>query len=132
MGVMHFDFMSDKLGYQTNIYVILPSCMERGEAPKGILYLLHGGAGNGLDWMRNTSIERYAQPYDLGIFHHCGINPEEKDILVVKSAVHFRAHYITVAQQIFDVETPALGCMQPQQLPLTHCRRPIYPLDDLI
>ena len=65
MGVMHFDFMSDKLGYQTNIYVTLPACMEKGEAPKGILYLLHGGAGNGLDWMRNTSIERYAQPYDL-------------------------------------------------------------------
>lgn len=67
MGVMHFDFMSDKLGYQTNIYVTLPACMEKGEAPKGILYLLHGGAGNGLDWMRNTSIERYAWPYDLAV-----------------------------------------------------------------
>ena len=73
----------------------------------------------------------HAQPYDMGIFTHCGINPEEKDILVVKSAVHFRAHYITIAQQIFDVATPALGCMQPQMLPLTHCRRPIYPLDNL-
>lgn len=27
---MHFDFMSDKLGYQTNTYVILPECMEKG------------------------------------------------------------------------------------------------------
>lgn len=67
MGVMHFDFMSDKLGYQTNIYVTLPECMERGEAPKGILYLLHGGGGNGLDWIRNTAIERYAQPYELAV-----------------------------------------------------------------
>ena len=65
MGVLHFDFMSDKLGYQTNIYVSLPDCMEKGQPPKGILYLLHGGGGNGLDWMRNTSIERYAQPYEL-------------------------------------------------------------------
>ncbi len=65
MGVLHFDFMSDKLGYQTNIYVTLPDCVEKGQAPKGILYLLHGGGGNGLDWMRNTAIERYAQPYDL-------------------------------------------------------------------
>lgn len=72
-----------------------------------------------------------AQPYDMGIFTHCGINPEEKDILVVKSAVHFRAHYMTIAQQVFDVETTALGCMRPQMLPLTHCRRPIYPLDNL-
>jgi len=67
MGVLHFDFMSDKLVYQTNIYVTIPECMERGEQPRGILYLLHGGAGNGLDWMRNTAIERHAQPYDLAV-----------------------------------------------------------------
>lgn len=73
----------------------------------------------------------HAQPYDMGIFNHCGIDPREKKILVVKSAVHFRAHYKTIAKQILDVETPALGCMRPQMLPLAHCRRPIYPLDDL-
>ena len=73
----------------------------------------------------------HAQPCDLGIYYHCGINPAEKKILAVKSAVHFRAHYKTIAKQIIDVETPALGCMRPQMLPLAHCRRPIYPLDDL-
>jgi len=73
----------------------------------------------------------HAQPYDMGIFNHCSIDPEGKKILVVKSAVHFRAHYKTISQQILDVETPALGCMRPQMLPLAHCRRPIYPLDDL-
>lgn len=73
----------------------------------------------------------HAQPYDMGIFNHCGIDPSRKKILAVKSAVHFRAHYKTVARQILDVETPALGCMRPQMLPLSHCRRPIYPLNDL-
>jgi len=73
----------------------------------------------------------HAQPYDMGIFNHCGIDPAEKKILAVKSAVHFRAHYKTVAKEILDVETPALGCMRPQMLPLAHCRRPIYPLDEL-
>lgn len=73
----------------------------------------------------------HAQPYDMGIFNHCGFDPSHKKILVVKSAVHFRAHYKTVAKQILDVETPALGCMRPEMLPLAHCRRPIYPLDDL-
>ena len=52
-----------------------------------------------------------------------------KNILAVKSAVHFRADFGTAAKQIVDVETPALGCMRPQMLPLSHCRRPIYPLD---
>lgn len=74
----------------------------------------------------------HAQPYDMGIFNHCGIDPKEKKVLAVKSAVHFRAHYKTIARQILDVETPALGCMRPQMLPLAHCRRPIYPLDNLI
>ena len=73
----------------------------------------------------------HAQPYDMGIFYHCGIDPAEKKILAVKSAVHFRAHYKTIAKQILDVETPALACMRPQMLPMEHCRRPIYPLDDL-
>ena len=67
MGVLHFDFMSDKLGYQTNIYVTLPDSVREGKKPQGILYLLHGGGGNGLDWLRNTCIERYAQPYELAV-----------------------------------------------------------------
>ena len=71
----------------------------------------------------------HEQPYDLEIYRHCGIDPREKKVLVVKSAVHFRADFETIAQQILDVETPALGCMRPQMLPLVHSRRPIYPLD---
>ena len=71
----------------------------------------------------------HTQPYDLEIYRHCGIDPREKHILVVKSAVHFRADFGTVAKEILDVETPALGCMRPQMLPLSHCRRPIHPLD---
>lgn len=71
----------------------------------------------------------HEQPYDLEIYRHFGIEPRKKKILVVKSAVHFRADFKKIAKQILDVETPALGCMRPQMLPLAHCRRPIYPLD---
>lgn len=71
----------------------------------------------------------HEQPYDLEIYRHCGIDPKGKKILAVKSAVHFRANFKTIAHQILDVETPALGCMRPHMLPLAHCRRPIYPLD---
>ena len=73
----------------------------------------------------------HTQPYDLEIYRHCGIDPKEKHILVVKSAVHFRADFGTIAKEILDVETPALGCMHPQMLPLRHCRRPMYPMDTL-
>ena len=67
MGMLHLDYMSDKLGYQTNVYVILPDSVREGKKPKGILYLLHGGSGNGMDWIRYTSIERYSWPYELAV-----------------------------------------------------------------
>jgi len=83
-----------------------------------------------MDGVQVIVCTNHAQPYDLGIYRHCGMDPKEKKILVVKSAVHFRADFKSVAQEILDVETPALGCMRPQMLPLAHCRRPIYPLDE--
>lgn len=95
MGVMHFDFMSDKLGYQTNIYVTLPECMEKGQAPKGILYLLHGGGGNGLDWMRNTAIERYAQPYDLVV-----IMPEVDGSCFYADMVHGYPYFQYLTEEV--------------------------------
>lgn len=67
MGLLTFDYMSEKLGYQTNFYVVLPDSVRDGKVPSGILYLLHGGGGNGLDWFRYTSVERYSWPYDLAI-----------------------------------------------------------------
>ena len=45
MGVTMFDFLSDKLGYHTKLYVILPGCVNQGKKPAGTLYLLHGGGG---------------------------------------------------------------------------------------
>ena len=67
MGQMHLNFISEKLGYTTNLYLILPDCVREGKQPNGILYLLHGGGGNGMDWIRFSSIERYNWPYDLAI-----------------------------------------------------------------
>lgn len=74
---------------------------------------------------------RHTQPYDLEVYRHCGIQPETRKLLIVKSAAHFRASFGTIAKAIYDVETPALGPMRPQMLPLSHSRRPIYPLDPL-
>ena len=73
----------------------------------------------------------YAQPYDMEIYRHVGIDPTKCHILVTKSSVHFRADFSSIAKEIYDVETPALCCMRPQMLPLARCRRPIYPLEAL-
>lgn len=67
MGMLHFDYLSQVLGYHTNLYFILPACTHEGKAPAATLYLLHGGAGNGMDWIRYTSIERYADKYNIAV-----------------------------------------------------------------
>ena len=67
MGLLHFDYLSQVLGYHTNLYFILPACTHKGEAPAATLYLLHGGSGNGMDWIRYTSIERYADKYNIAV-----------------------------------------------------------------
>ena len=67
MGMLHFDYLSQTLGYHTNIYFILPACTHEGKAPAATLYLLHGGGGNGMDWIRYTSIERYADKYNIAV-----------------------------------------------------------------
>lgn len=72
-----------------------------------------------------------AQPWDLEIYRHCGIAPQDMQILMVKSAAHFRASFSTVSERILDVEAPALAPQSPRMLPLARCRRPIYPMDDL-
>ena len=95
MGMMHFDFMSEKLGYQTNIYVILPESMERGEAPDGILFLLHGNGGNGLDWVRNTAMERYVRPYNLAV-----IMPEVDGSSFYADMVHGYPYFEYVTEEV--------------------------------
>lgn len=67
MGMLHFDYLSQILGYHTNIYYILPGCTHEGKEPAATLYLLHGGGGNGLDWIRYTAIERYADKYNIAV-----------------------------------------------------------------
>ena len=69
------------------------------------------------------------QPFDLEIYRHIGIRPQDMKILAVKSAAHFRASFGKVAAQILEVEAPGFAPADPRNAGLTHVRRPIYPLD---
>ena len=71
------------------------------------------------------------QTYDLEVYRHCGIQPQDMKILAVKSTMHYRASFGNVASVMLDVETPALAVQSPVAVPLAHSRRPIYPLDDI-
>ena len=75
--------------------------------------------------------ERRDQLRDAEMLRTVGIEPLRRRILAVKSAVHFRADIGTLAERIFDADTP--GVHRPDFASYTYerLRRPIYPLDPM-
>ncbi|MGI8689227.1 MAG: M81 family metallopeptidase [Thermomicrobiales bacterium] len=71
------------------------------------------------------------QPTDLEIFRSQGIEPTTKQILMVKSNVHFRAAFTPIAAEIIDVDTPGLTTPHLDQLPYQRLQRPIFPFDEI-
>ncbi len=76
MTKMTLRFFSEVLGRQTYTNVLLPQAMtgeERGwepmktNPPFPVLYLLHGLSDDQEAWLRNTSVERYADRRNLAI-----------------------------------------------------------------
>ena len=54
------------------------------------------------------------QPYDLEVFRAHGIAPEELKLLVVKSSIHYRASFGTVARKMIPVPLPGYNVPYPQ------------------
>ena len=78
MGFMRMSFLSKTLDFHTDVNIIIPS---DGPIPQGqsiqdfykikeklpVLYLLHGGGGNAMDWCRFSSVERYAEERKIAV-----------------------------------------------------------------
>jgi microcystin degradation protein MlrC len=75
-----------------------------------------------------TTTYRY-QPTDLEVLRSQGIEPTRKQIIVVKSWVHYRAAFTPVAKQIIEVDTPGLTSPHLDRYDYQKLPRPIYPLD---
>lgn len=73
MAFVEMTFRSHALKMNVPVNVILPETASNAPeagAPVGTyktLYLLHGLSGNHMDWMRKTSIERYAADYGIAV-----------------------------------------------------------------
>ena len=57
------------------------------------------------------------QPYDLELVRANGIIPEDQKLLVVKSSIHYRATYGSVARQMIPVPMPGYNVPYPQGFP---------------
>ena len=60
------------------------------------------------------------QPLDIAAFLRFGIVPSQQKVLVVKSAVHYRASFGKIAAKLIDVNVPGYAVPQPYGLPFKH------------
>jgi microcystin degradation protein MlrC len=73
--------------------------------------------------------ERRVQALDTALFRSQGVIPEEKKIIVVKSAVHFRGAFTPIAKRIIEVDTPGLLAIDLDRFEYHRISRPMWPLD---
>jgi microcystin degradation protein MlrC len=74
--------------------------------------------------------ERRSEPFDLGVFTHCGIDPRRKQYVLIKSRQHFRAGFEPIARHI--VMCDGDGCTSSDLRLFTYRKRPkpLYPFED--
>jgi microcystin degradation protein MlrC len=74
-------------------------------------------------------VSRHLEPFDPGCFRSLGIEPMQRRYLMLKSRVHYRVGFKTMAKVV--VECAGLGgCTSDySELSYEKVRRPIYPLD---
>jgi microcystin degradation protein MlrC len=73
--------------------------------------------------------EKPYAPTSLALYRSLGIDPEDKKIIVVKSAVHFRAAHEPIAKRIIEVDAPGIHGARLAAFNYKKVRRPIFPLD---
>jgi microcystin degradation protein MlrC len=73
--------------------------------------------------------ELRGHPHELNHFRALGIEPTERQILVVKSAAHFRSAFEPIATKVIEVDAPGMSSPKLTTFPYQRLRRPIYPID---
>ena len=63
-----------------------------------------------------------AQASDQEMFRHLGVEPAEQKILVLKSTVHFRAHFQPIAETVLVALAPGGHISDPRQYPYRKLR----------
>ena len=85
-------------------------------------------------WLRAAGVnilltERKTPPMDLAQLRHIGIVPEAQSMIVVKSAVAYRAAYLPIASAVIEMDTAGLCSANLRRFPYRHLPRPVFPLD---
>ncbi|MDR7534211.1 MAG: M81 family metallopeptidase [Armatimonadota bacterium] len=73
--------------------------------------------------------ERKVMPFDAEELRTLGLDPAAYRIIVVKSAIAWRAAYGAITREVIEVDTPGVCTANLQALPYRKVRRPVVPLD---
>ena len=73
--------------------------------------------------------EKRAEPFDLGVFTHCGIDPRAKKFVLIKSRQHFRAGFEPIAKHIVMCDGDGCTASDLKLFKYTKVKRPLYPFD---
>lgn len=66
------------------------------------------------------------------VFQAFGLEPQDFDLVVVKSPNGFRTWYESIASLIVPVDVPGSTSANLKSLPFQNCVRPIFPLDETV
>lgn len=73
--------------------------------------------------------EGRSEPYDLGVFTHCGIDPRRKKYVLIKSRQHFRAGFEPIARHIVMCDGDGCTASDLKLFRYERVKRPLYPFD---
>jgi microcystin degradation protein MlrC len=73
--------------------------------------------------------EKRSEPFDLGVFTHCGIDPRRKKYVLIKSRQHFRAGFEPIAKHIVMCDGDGCTASDLKLFKYTRIKRPLYPFD---
>lgn len=101
--------------------------LETGsESNMGLTAVLEIGGHGGIEVIC-TQYRRAAN--DANALRSVGIEPTKRQIVVIKSSVHFRADFEPLVREVVEVDAPGLASPSWDRFIFERLRRPIYPLD---
>ena len=80
--------------------------------------------------MQIVIAERRSEPFDLGVFTHCGIDPRRKKYVLIKSRQHFRAGFEPIARHIVLCDGDGCTSSDLNLFTFRNRRRPLYPFEN--
>ena len=81
--------------------------------------------------MQIVIVSRHHEPWDQGIFLSVGIDPASKRYILLKSRIHYRAGFASIAKHTITLDGVGVTTSDNRLLKYRNVRRPIYPLDNI-